>query len=136
MISWLLDICIILVGNIKKSPGKCFSQSIFSVLMICFKIKAFVGFNEMKIIPYFKTFLPNLVTDFQLCQSIVTILHNQYKRNFAICFEAIFQAVTSCDPPLNEWIFIIPILYQLNEECESSEPLATLAWNHYKTNQG
>ena len=132
MAVWLRE-CLLqdLLNNFINLSKNYIVQNVLCILIIYHKLGFLVDFcNDQRNAYPMKCLLRNMIIDDSLFENGVKPLWSYYPRMLPNSLLTIVKGAIYVPSPLREWIFAIPLLHLLKEECKPFDVLHSIEWEH------
>ena len=135
MYQLLLVVAKSLHTSITEDPKQPSLITVLTLLMIYYKCmlleKFSAGGGNHDIIV---TLFQSLTIDYSSYQEACDKLLIHYKKSVLQILDImIFNAITKFKQPIAEWIFAVPLIHFLSEQCKPFEVLHTISWDFNKS---
>lgn len=133
MYEFLTSVAVFLVETINTYPQSCFVVKILVLLIILYKCQMLANFSSNTNNRFtIRSLLRNLaIKDDTSYQIINTDIFMHYQKSIGeVLDKLISSAVFTFSPPIEEWIFTVPLLHFTMKKCKPLEPLTGLSWDY------
>ena len=132
MAVWLKE-CLLqdLLNSFRNMSKNSIVKNVLCVLIIYSKLNFLVEFCSHKENAYsMRCLLYNMIIDESSFENNVKPLWNYYTDLLPNSIITIVKEAINFSPPLAEWIFAIPLVHLLKEQCKPFSVLGSIEWEH------
>ena len=134
MYQLLLSVTKSLFINITGDPNQSYLIKVLILLLIYFKCTLLDRFSaDISNRDLIITLIRNLAIDDSTYREACNRLCIHDKESVLQILDIMIVNTTKFEPPITEWIFAVPLMHLLSEQCEPFEVLQSISWNFSKS---
>ena len=137
MYEFLTSTAALLVKTIFDHPGSSFLVKSLVLLIIFYKCEMIAKFLSSKnISSILGVFLKSLaIKDKSTCQVISSNFVVHYTKSIGEIIGKLITSASKYNPPIAEWIFAVPLLHFVKENCKPYAQLEGIGWDYNDTSK-